>query len=189
MEGRTPDATGHDGQGADRPIAGRVTRVFERRAAFAGPVALDGRRQAPRCRRAASLRAAGRLLGDGGSPREGLRRSRPVLGTGLRRWWARVSGIFGSRPPPRQDRQRRADRHGHHHRGLRPARASSTASATTSASSGPTASRHPTSTRTSAAPPPAPGASRSRPAMRCSRASARSEARPYQFRSAPLTSW
>jgi hypothetical protein len=43
-----------------------------------------GRRQAPRCRHAASLRAAGRRLGDGGSPREGRWRSRTECGAGLR---------------------------------------------------------------------------------------------------------
>jgi hypothetical protein len=53
----------------------------------------------------------------------------------------------------RRDRRRFADRHGHHHRGLRPARASATASATRSSCSGPTASRRRTSSRTSAASP------------------------------------
>jgi hypothetical protein len=68
-----------------------------------------------------------------------------------------TSAVWGIRRQTRRDQIRLADRHGHHHRGLRPARASSTASATSSSCSGPTASRRRTSARTSAASPPAPG--------------------------------
>ena len=75
-----------------------------------------------------------------------------------RRLGVPASAVWGIRRHTRRDRRRLADRHGHHHRGLRPARASSTASATRSSCSGPTASRRRTSSKTSAASPPAPGA-------------------------------
>lgn len=108
-----PDAAGHDGRGAGRPIAGRMTRVFERRAAFAGPVALGGRRQAwsrPAC---PSLRGRAGCFRAGGSSRGGGLAARPGRGRGLRfRVPASASG--GSRPRPRRDRQRFTDRRGRH---------------------------------------------------------------------------
>jgi hypothetical protein len=108
-----PDAAGHEGRGADRPIAGRMTRVLERRAAFAGPVALGGHRQAwsrPAC---PSLRGRAGRFRAGGSSRGGGLAARPGRGRGLRfRVPASASG--GSRPRPRRDRQRFAVRQGRH---------------------------------------------------------------------------
>ena len=123
------------------------------------------------------LVAVARRVGWSGPCRFGGNGPRRRVGRGRRPDWAGPGGLEGPRRT-RRDRSQLADRHGHHHRGLRPARASSTASATSSSCSGPTASRRRTSARTSAASPPAPGASCSRPARRWLRASARSEARP-----------
>jgi hypothetical protein len=77
-----------------------------------------------------------------------------------RRLGVPASAVWGIRRHTRRDRRRLADRHGHHHRGLRPARASTTASATSSSCSGPTASRRRTSSRTSAASSTRPAAVR-----------------------------
>ena len=143
-EGRMPDPFGPGwALGADRPPAGRMTRAG-RSGPSPAPGAVAGRPA-----------AGGLSSGTVAHLRRGCGNPPGRCATGGERRSA--SAVFSDPARhPRRDRRRFADRHGRHHRGAQPAKASATASRTRAASPGATSSRRRTSAAISGNPPPAP---------------------------------